>query len=253
MSDKGDKASSSSNSQNSQNLAYSHSDDNTGYMYPINTYTAVPEFTNLNYISPAINSSSPEFEVVNYNASNNGNPSSNFIGSQGSGGNQINVLESQGINSGNYDIGQENFVSFIENSNSEHSFGANGLDNSKHSHNTANFVGSAGENQQSNETSDIISLMKELISQMKNSTNSQNSLTTQLSSLINAQNSLTTQLSSSINAQNSLTTQLSSLTTQLSSSINAQNSLTTQLSSSINAQNSLTQTIKELINNNQLK
>ena len=130
MPDKGDKGSRSSNSKNSQNLEYSHPTDNIGYIYPISTYTAFPEFETMNYIWLAFNNSSPEFEVANYNAFNNGNPSSNFIGSYASEGNQINMLGSQGISSSNYDIGQENFVSFIENADSKHSLGSKELDNS---------------------------------------------------------------------------------------------------------------------------
>ena len=59
MYDIGDKGFSSNNSQNTQNLAYPHPVDNIGYNYPINIYTAVPEFATVNYISPVINSSSP--------------------------------------------------------------------------------------------------------------------------------------------------------------------------------------------------
>ena len=63
----------------------------------------------------------------------------------------------------------QNFFFFIENADSEHSLWSNRLDNSEHFHGTSHFVESAGYNPQSSETSDIISLMKELIVQMKNS------------------------------------------------------------------------------------
>ena len=72
-------------------------------------------------------------------------------------------------------------ISFpLENADSELSLWSNGLDNSEHYHGTAYFVESAGQNPQSSETSDIISLMKELVVQMKNSEVSIQNLASQL-------------------------------------------------------------------------
>ena len=114
----------------------------------------------------------------------------------------------------------QNFFFFIENADSEHSLWSNRLDNSEHFHGTSHFVESAGHNPQSSETSDIISLMKELINQMKNSEISNQNLAE--------------------------TTQ--NFVSQIKSSEETNQKTNTLLASSITAQNSLIDSIRDLIN-----